>query len=256
MTYRERRSLEGRHIVVTGAAGGIGSAIMRQAHARGASLTGIDMPDRAEDELWSELGASFIGLDLSRDGHAIAEGLEPIAAVDGIVSVAAIEPGEGFREFTEEAWDKTFAVNVRAPAHIVRTLLPRLNRPASVVNVTTLESIRVVFTGKETTFAYAAAKAALSHLTVTLAAELGPDDIRLNAVAPGLIDSPMSHGMDPDARRWLIAHTPMGRDGRPDDIASAAVYLLSDAASFITGQTIAVDGGLSSAFVPVAGESG
>jgi NAD(P)-dependent dehydrogenase (short-subunit alcohol dehydrogenase family) len=253
MTYVDRRRLEGRHIVVTGAAGGIGSEVMRQARDLGADVTGIDLPDRADHPLWGELGASFIGLDLSGGGAEVAAALEPVGEVDGIVSVAAIEPGQPFRNLTDDVWDKCFAVNVRAPALLLHALRGRLRSPASVVNVTTLESVRVVFTGMETTFAYAAAKAALTHLTVTLAAEFGPAGIRLNAVAPGLIDSPMAHGMDKDARSWLIAQTPLGRDGRPSDIAAAVMFLLGDTSSHVTGQTIIVDGGLSSALVPPIG---
>lgn len=231
-------------MLVTGAAGGIGSEVCRRVRASGATITALDLPERRDSALWEELDATFVGADLAAGLDAAEAGLADVDEVHGIVNVAAIEPPEAFPRYSDRAWDATFAVNVRAAMHVIQTLHPRFAPGTSIVNFLSLEALTVVNTTSKTTAMYAASKGALATFTRTLAVDLGREGHRVNAVAPGLIATPMTEKMASTSRSWIVEQTPLGRVGEPRDIAKVVVFLLSDAAGFVVGQTIPIDGGL------------
>jgi NAD(P)-dependent dehydrogenase (short-subunit alcohol dehydrogenase family) len=164
-----------------------------------------------------------------------------------LVNNAGATWGAPLAEFPAEAWDKVLDLNLKSPFFLIRAFLPLLEAaggpddPARVINIVSIDGLRV---SSMPTYAYSASKAGLHHLTRVLAKELGPRQITVNAVAPGPFESKMmaatlaAHG---DA---IAAAAPLGRIGRPDDMAGVAVYLASRAGAYVTGAVIPVDGGL------------
>lgn len=246
-TYSDRLRLDGRHLVITGAYGGIGQALCRRARARGATLTAIGRRDKSGDPLWSELDADFIALDVGSPRDVIAKAVAGIGHLDGLVNIAAVESTANFPGYTDEEFARVLKINTRGPLHLMQTLRPRMQQGTSIVNVITMDALVVLKTMAKSSALYAASKAALLTLTRQLAAELGPDGIRVNGIAPGLIDTPMTSAMSDDRRRWIIERTALGRIGQPEDIADATLFLLSNASRFITGQVLPVDAGLGAA---------
>ncbi|HVO54038.1 MAG TPA: SDR family oxidoreductase [Solirubrobacterales bacterium] len=238
-----RRRLDGKHVVVTGAAGGIGSEVCRRVRRLGGTLTAIDVPDRADSPLWEELEAPFIGIDLAGGLDEAHAALAPIESLDGLVNVAAVGPKEVFPEYTDSAWDLIFDVNLRAPMHMTQALFPRFQPGTAIVNFLSLEGLSVVNTSGKTAAAYAASKGALATFTRTLAVDLGRAGHRVNAVAPGLIATAQTAAISDASRQWVIGQTPLGRVGEPIDVAKVVGFLLSSASRFMTGEEITIDGG-------------
>jgi len=246
-SYSDRRHLDGRNIVITGANGGIGRALCRRVRAEGATITAIDRAGDPQDPIWAELEAVFIALDVGQSRDAIADAVAEIESVEGLVNVAAVEANTNFPDFEDEEFARVLNINTRGPLHLMQTLRPRMGEGASIVNIITMDALLVLRTTAKSSALYAASKAALAMLTKELASELGPDGIRVNGVAPGLTDTPMSSIMPDERRQWIVGRTALGRIGQPEDIANASAYLLSDAARFITGQIVPVDGGMGAA---------
>lgn len=244
--YSDRRRLDGRHMVITGAYGGIGQALCRRVRAEGATITAIDRRG-AGDRIWSELDADFISLDVGSGREEIVAALADVGPLHGLVNVAAVESNANFPDFDDEEFARVLDINTRGPLHLMQALRPRMQPGTSVVNIITMDALVVLRTTPKSSALYAASKAALAMLTQELASELGPDGIRVNGVAPGLTDTPMSATMPDDRRRWIVERTALGRIGQPEDIADTSAFLLSDAARFVTGQIIAVDGGMAAA---------
>jgi NAD(P)-dependent dehydrogenase (short-subunit alcohol dehydrogenase family) len=246
-TYSDRRRLDGRHVVVTGAYGGIGQVLCHRARALGATITAIGRRGSSSDPLWSELDANFIALDVGSARNVIADAVSEIGPLHGLVNLAAVESTADFPDYDDEEFARVLDVNTRGPLHLMQTLRPQMQPEASIVNIITMDALTVLKTTAKSSALYAASKAALATLTRQLAAELGPDGIRVNGVAPGLIDTPMTSTMPDDRRRWIVERTALGRIGQPADIADVTTFLLSDASRFITGQVLPVDGGMAAA---------
>lgn len=232
--------LDGRRILVTGALGGIGTAVTRLIESEGGTAVGIDRPESV-----ARSGAHGAhGLDLTATGATdrIRELCRELGGIDGLVNNAGIEYRAGLGEHTDDDWSRVMAVNLDVPFRLSRDLAGLLESgpDAAIVNLCS-----IAVTGFAGQVAYDASKGGLQTLTRSLAVELGPRGIRANAVCPGFIDTPM---LDTGSLRGLAAKVarglPLRRLGIPDDIGHAVVWLLSGRSRYITGQSLYVDGGM------------
>lgn len=226
-----------RHVLVTGAAGGIGLACARAFHELGDTVTGVDARDDVLAEAMAPLGGNAITADLSDPD--CAEVLDRAAGpVDVLVNAAGIYPATSLADMTARVWDQVQHVNVRAPMLLTRALAAA-GRPAVVVNISSSAATRA----RPGAAHYCTSKAALDMVTKACAVELADLGIRVNAVAPGFVevDSPVNP-VTPEYAKAVSAN-PLGRAGRPDEIAAAVVWLASDATAFVTGSIVRVDGG-------------
>ena len=226
-----------RHVLVTGAAGGIGLACARAFHALGDSVTGVDARADVLADAMAPLGGRALAADLSDPDCAEVLGRAD-GPVDVLVNAAGIYPATALADMTAKAWDQVQHVNVRAPMLLTRALAAA-GRPAVVVNISSSASLRA----RPGAAHYCTSKAALEMLTKACAVELAGHGIRVNAVAPGFVevDSPVNP-VTPEYAKAVSAN-PLGRAGRPDEIAAAVVWLASDATEFVTGSIVRVDGG-------------
>jgi NAD(P)-dependent dehydrogenase (short-subunit alcohol dehydrogenase family) len=239
--------LGGRRVLVTGGASGIGHATCRLLAERGARIAILDIDAGKTAEVANELGACPIPVDLADDerlARAVEHAAETMGGLDGVVNCAGVATGQSLRDLTPELWARTLAINLTAPYLILRTALPWLMAApsASVVNIASGAGLLPTRT---TGSAYASSKAGLIGLTKALAWELAPK-VRVNAVCPGLTATPMVEAIapaKPGQASPLASRYALGRAADPGEIAAAIVFLLSDAASFVTGSTLAVDGG-------------
>jgi NAD(P)-dependent dehydrogenase (short-subunit alcohol dehydrogenase family) len=224
-----------RVAVVTGAAGGIGSATCRLLDARGWDVVGVDR--RPADV------ARSLEVDIA-DADALAAALRTIDRVDALVNNAAVQHFKPMLETTVEEWDSIQAQNLRGAFVCMKTLHGRLAESGgAVVNVSSVHAVAT----SENIAAYAASKGGLVSLTRAAALEFAADGIRVNAVLPGAVDTPAlreGFARRANAEQTLVERTPLGRLGQPSEIAEAIVFLLdSERSSFITGQTLVIDGG-------------
>lgn len=234
--------LTGRRILVTGAGRGIGAGIAARLAEAGAHVL-VHYGHAAEEAgaLAARIGGTAIGADLSHPGAA-ARLLAAAGALDGLVNNAGLQPVAAFEDVTEELADSLWQVNVAAPLALTRGFAAQ-GRPGAVVNIASIEGLQPAAWHAH----YTQTKAALIMQTRNAALELGPQGVRVNAVSPGLIDTGgLEQGWPEGVARWRAA-APLGRTGRPDDIADAVLFLLSDGARWITGANIVVDGGVLSA---------
>lgn len=241
-------------MLVTGAARGIGAAIARRAASEGAAVALVDLDGHGAERVADELARADATAVAGEADVATREGCEravELAAagldgLDGLVNNAGVLREQPLGEVTDDAWDLTVAVNLTAPLRLTQLVLPWFDAAGggSIVNISSIEGLRV----RPGHAAYAATKGALLQLTRTTAIELGPRNIRANAVCPGSIETELFRSHvdalpDPDAAvADLIARNFLGRLGRPEEVAAAVVHLLSDEAAFTTGQHYVIDG--------------
>lgn len=242
--YSDRRRLDGRHVVITGASGGIGQVVCRRVREAGATITAIDLRGDASDPLWRELEAEFIALDVSSPRAEIEAALADVGPVHGLANVAGVDAIANFPDYDDDEFARVMNINARGPLHMVQALRSRLQPGASIVNTVTMDALIVLRTTANASVLYGATKAAMAQMTRELASQLGGAGIRANGVAPGLTLTPITEQMPDDRRQWIVERTAIGRIGQPTDIAAAIAFLLSDAARFLTGQILPVDGGL------------
>jgi NAD(P)-dependent dehydrogenase (short-subunit alcohol dehydrogenase family) len=248
------QSLGGRRAVVTGAAGGIGSAISRQLIAEGATVYGLDLDADGLRRLAQELGDTLFvpcTVDLS-DRAAVDRNLEELLdklehRCDVLVNNAGVARLRPLGQSDDALLDWLFAVNFTAAFRITRTLLPalRTSERGAVINIAS----ELALIGQPDYSAYCATKGAVLAWSRALAIELAAEGIRVNTVCPGPVDTAMlqgefmTHGNPSAARTAEIATIPLARLGAPADIAAVVGFLASDAAAFVTGAAWPVDGG-------------
>jgi 3-oxoacyl-[acyl-carrier protein] reductase len=244
---------EGRVVIVTGAARGIGAGTAKRFASEGASVAVLDLDEGAASETASGLGAERalgVGCDVSDEGAveaAVTRVVEELGRVDVLVNNAGITRDNLLFKMTTEDWDLVLGVHLRG-AFLMSRECQKHMVPAKYGKILNLSSVSAL--GNRGQANYSAAKMGVQGFTRTLAIELGPYGINVNAIAPGFIVTEMTDAtarrlkMEPDELRRLNAEAnPVRRVGHPEDIAAAAAFLCSDEASYITGQTLYVDGG-------------
>jgi 3-oxoacyl-[acyl-carrier protein] reductase len=237
----------GRKALVTGATGGIGGAIARALHARGATVTISGTRRAALDELASSLGERVHMVEANLADKDSVEALLPAAeaameGLDILVNNAGITKDNLFLRMRDEEWDTVIAVNLTAAFRLSRAAVKGMmrRRAGRIINIGSV----VGSTGNAGQGNYAASKAGLIGLTKALAAEVAARNVTVNCVAPGFIETPMTDVLNDKQRETILKSVPMARLGRGEEIAAACVYLASDEAAYVTGHTLHVNGGM------------
>lgn len=220
----------------------MGRAVCRRLHDEGCEVTATgatedEVDALAEDGSMSDVRAAVLDV---RDEHAVAALVDRLDRLDVLVNLAGIGRGPG--EFTDQGFELTVDINLNGTMRTCYAARPLLEaRGGAIVNTASMMS----FFGSGTAPAYASSKGAVVQFTKSLAIALGPAGVRVNAVAPGWIETPMTVGMfaDPARQAAILARTPMGRLGAPRDVAEAVCFLAAPSSSFITGAVLPVDGG-------------
>jgi len=239
--------LTGKVALVTGASGGIGGAIAKALHGRGATLVVSGTRLESLQALKSELGERVHVVPCNLADAASVEALPKSAevaagAIDILVNNAGITRDNLFMRMKDEEWDAVIAVNLTAAFRLSRAVLRGMmkKRWGRIVSVTSV----VGTTGNPGQGNYAAAKAGLVGMTKSLAAEVASRNITVNCVAPGFIATAMTDALNEAQRSALLARIPAGRMGNVQDVAAATVYLASEEGAYVTGQTLHVNGGM------------
>jgi NAD(P)-dependent dehydrogenase (short-subunit alcohol dehydrogenase family) len=238
-------------VVVTGGASGIGRATGAALAEAGRAVALWDLSEERASEAAAVIAAEYgvaaagFGVDVRATStlpDAVRRSVAVIGPVGGLVHAAGVPDPIELADLTDEAWDALFAVNLRAYAMIAQALLPELlaNAPGSAI--VGISSIHGIVAGTRDP-AYAASKAGVLGLTRSLGLRYGKEGVRANAICPGYIDTPMLP-QHQAIRDWMTTRTPIGRLGRPAEIARVARFLLSDDASFVNGTQVVVDGGV------------
>jgi 2-hydroxycyclohexanecarboxyl-CoA dehydrogenase len=245
------RGLEGRVAFVTGAGRGMGKAIAERLAAEGSRLAVTDIDKDAAVAVAAALGGAALAVHLDvTDAGSVSAAVDEVAAALGPVEVLVNNAGwdrmAPFVDTDEQLWDRLIAINLKGVLHTCKAIVPQMaeQRVGRIVNISS-DAGRVGSTGEAV---YSATKAGIIGFTKTLAREVAKHGITVNTVCPGPTDTPLLEEMVGAGNDRLISSLqraiPLGRLGRPEDIAAAVAFLASDDASFITGQTLSVSGGL------------
>jgi NAD(P)-dependent dehydrogenase (short-subunit alcohol dehydrogenase family) len=242
-------SLKDKIAIVTGAASGIGLACARRFAADGAIVVGIDLQGCTE---WSSVTAlaprsRFHLLDVTDGGaqKAAADAtVSEFGRIDILVSAAGVGDGGPVSMIDEAAWDRVININLKGTFLSIKAVLDAMiaQRSGSIITIASVEGIN----GTEGGSAYNASKGGVVLLSKNVSIDYGRMGIRCNAICPGFIETPMLNhvmGMMPEFKQDVVRETKIGRLGRPEEIASAACFLASDDASYVTGHALVVDGG-------------
>jgi len=240
--------LTGKTALVTGASGGIGGAIAKALHAQGAKVVLSGTRLDALEAVKAELGANAFVAQANLSDPASVEGLPKAAEaaagapIDILVNNAGITKDNLFMRMKDEEWDQVIAVNLTAAFRLSRGVLRAMmkKRWGRIIQISSV----VGATGNPGQGNYAAAKAGLVGMTKSLAAEVASRNITVNAVAPGFIQTAMTEALTDQQKEMISQRIPAGRMGIPAEIAAAVVYLASDEAAYVTGETLHINGGM------------
>lgn len=245
-------SLEGRVAIVTGAAGGIGRWLAAGLGAAGASVLLTDLDEMGLSELESVLGAAGIDaaavvVDLADEGAAeriVNEAIDRLGGVDVLVNNAAVNRRMPMLEMDPATWDWITRINIRLPYFLSQRAASAMIEQRRGGSIVSISSLNVEY-ALEHVSVYGLAKAGISQLTRHMALEWAEHGIRANAIAPGFMDTPLAAPIwaDADMSRWIFNRVPLERAGQPSELVGACLLLASDAGSFLTGQTLLLDGG-------------
>ena len=247
---RQLFDLTGRVAIVTGGTRGIGRAIAEGFVAAGAKVVVASRKPEAcaeTEEHLVALGGEALGVpthlgELAALAPLVAQPVDRFGRIDVVVNNAANALRQDFGAFTSEAWEKSFAVNLRGPVFLVQQALPYLEKSPNAAVVNVISAAAFLFSPFQAM--YGAGKAALLHFTRSMAAEFAPRGIRVNALAPGTVDTDMVRNNTPEMQKLMAGASLMKRAAHPDEMVGPVLFLASDAASFVTGQVLIADGGL------------
>jgi NAD(P)-dependent dehydrogenase (short-subunit alcohol dehydrogenase family) len=249
-TVRHGFDLAGRTALVTGGGSGLCRAMAWGFACNGADVAIVDRDAAAAERSAQEIAAGS-GRQVAAFAADVADEASVAAAVEGAsrrfgtIDILLNGAGHNIRkplvQFSQAEFDSLLHVHVRGTFLMCRAVAPAMQqrRAGSIVNIGSITG----HVGMAEIAPYAAAKAAVIQLTRTLALEMAPFGVRVNAIAPGFIDTPLTRQRSPESRRAFEAATPLGRFGRPEELIGPALFLASDAASFVTGSSLIVDGG-------------
>src|SRR5579864_2824264 len=240
--------LSGKVAIVTGGGSGIGRGIALAFSREGAKVVIAGRHTKKLDEAAAEIGPACLAqpANVSHAGDIqklIAAALDRFGGIHVLVNNAGVLLPGTAESHTEEDWNETFAINVRAIWLLSRAVLPHMRAAGSgsIINIGSVLSL----VAARNRVAYAASKGAVLSMTRAMALDHAPEKIRVNCICPGIVDTEMvaRFGLDENARRQRVALHPLGRFGQPEDVAGAAVFLASDESSWITGTAFPIDGG-------------
>ena len=239
--------LKSKGALVTGASGGIGGSIAKALHAQGATVAISGTNKDKLDALATELGSRVFVLPCDlRDRAAVAklgdEAEKALGQVDILVNNAGVTHDNLFMRMKDEEWDDVIAVNLTSVFILTRCILRNMmrRRAGRIVNIASISGVL----GNPGQPNYAASKAGLVGMTKSLAREVSSRGITANCIAPGFISTPMTDALTPKQTEAIAAAIPAQKFGKPEDVAAAVVFLASDEAGYITGETMHINGGM------------
>jgi NAD(P)-dependent dehydrogenase (short-subunit alcohol dehydrogenase family) len=242
-------SLQGKRILITGAARGLGCAFAEAVKEAGAQVVIADILEDEGRATAERLKSAFVALDLGNPKSVtdcMGSAVDHLGGLDGLVNNGAIATGIGGPTMTEidiDVWDKVMTVNVRGTWLMSRAAVPHLAK-TGIGKIVNMASDTALW-GAPRLMSYVASKGAVIAMTKSMARELGPDGIAVNSIAPGLTLVEATEYVPEDRKQHYIAGRAMNREQLPGDVTGAVLFLLSDAASFVTGQCLPVNGGFS-----------
>lgn len=239
-------SFTGKTVLITGAAGGIGHAAAKKMAALGAEVAisdvNLDAVEAAQKEIGASGTVSAYRTDVSNEQsckQTAADVAQRYGKIDHLVHCAGIYPEKLVADMTQNDWRRLMSINLDGTFHICQAVIPYLAQNSSIVNLASMAGHR----GSHSHAHYSASKGAVTSLSKSLALELAPKT-RVNIVSPGIIDTPMASSIMQQKGQVLLDATPLKRFGTADEVANVILFLCSDLASFVNGETIHVNGGL------------
>jgi 3-oxoacyl-[acyl-carrier protein] reductase len=239
--------LKDKRALVTGASGGLGQAIAKALAGQGAKLAVSGTRAEVLEKLAHEIGGGAVALpanlsDLAAVDKLAAEASEKLGGIDIVVNNAGVNRDNLLMRMSEEEWQTVLRVNLEAAFRLTKGVLRGMmkNRWGRIISITSIVGV----TGNPGQANYAASKAGLIGFSKALAQEVASRNITVNCLAPGFIESPMTGALSEAQKAALLARIPQGRMGTPADVAAGVVYLASEEAGYVTGQTLHINGGM------------